>query len=113
MTALSVYSTNTNSTTLSTARLLVTGTGAGSTNTFTSKCGTSTGYSEMYSQGTTNAWAAAGSIAAPSGNGFLLEAATLDLSGNTFVAGTWTPRFRGKISVGTAVVDIYVRSYLY
>jgi hypothetical protein len=111
VTALSVYSTNTNATTLSTARLLVTGTGAGSTNTFTSKCGTSTGYSELYGPGTTNAWAAAGSIGSPSGNGFLLDVTTLE--GQQIVAGNWTVRFRGKVSVGTLTVDIYVRAYIF
>jgi hypothetical protein len=112
-TALSVYSTNTNSSTLSTARKLVTGTGAGSTTPITTKCGTSTGYSEIYSQGTTASWAGAAAIGSPSGHGFLLEAATLDLTGQRIIAGNWTPRFRGKISVGTAVVDIYVRAYVY
>lgn len=111
VTVLSVYSTNTAATTISTANKLMTGTGAGTTNVFSSKCGTSTGYSEVYAQGTTNNWSAAGSLGSPSGNGFLLDSTLLE--GQQIVSGTWTPRFRGRVSNGTAVVDVYVRAYRY
>lgn len=112
VTALTVYSTNTDASTISTARKLVTVSGAGSTNTFSSKCGTSTGFSELYSQGTTNNWQALGSIGTPSGNGFFLEPSTLDLTGQRFIAGNWTVRVRARVSVGSVVADFHVRAYI-
>lgn len=108
-TALSVFGTNAASSTLTTAGLLVSVTGASGNGQSTSKCGTSTGYSEVYGLGTTLAWAAAGSIGSPSGNGWLFD--TTSLEGQQIIAGTWTPLIRAKISVGTATADMYVRAY--
>jgi hypothetical protein len=110
-TALNVYGTNAASTTLSTAGLLVSVTGASGNGQSTTKCGTSTGFSEMYALGTANAWQAAGSLAAvtPSGNGWLYD--TTALENQQLAAGTYTPAIRAKISVGTATADMYVNVY--
>lgn len=108
-TALNVYGTNTASTTMSTAGLLVNVTGASGNGQSTSKCGTSTGYGEIYANGNIGSWAAAGSIGSPSGHGWLFD--TTLLEGQQIIAGTWTPLIRAKISVGTATADMYVRAY--
>lgn len=105
-TSLSLYGTNTTATTVTTAGLLVSVTGAGGNGQATTKCGTSTGYSEILSQGTANAWAAAASIGAPGANGWLFDVTTLELQ--TLLAGNFTPKTRAKISVGTATADMYV-----
>jgi hypothetical protein len=111
VTALNLYGTNAASSTLSTAGLLVNATGASGNGQSTTKCGTSTGYSEIYALGTTSAWAAAGSLASvvPSGNGWLFDVTTLEQQ--QMAAGTYTPKHRAKISVGTATVDMYERIY--
>jgi hypothetical protein len=109
VTALSVYGTNAASSTLSTAGLLVNATGASGNGQSTTKCSTSTGYSEIYALGTTNAWAAGGAIGAPSGNGWLFDVTTLEAQ--QLAAGTYTPKIRAKISVGSANVDMYANVY--
>src|SRR5437899_6693387 len=110
-TALNTYGTNAAATTLTTAGLLVSGTGASGNSQATSKCGTSTGYSEIFALGTANAWQAGGTLASvpPSGNGWLYD--TTALENQQLAAGTFTPLFRCKISVGTATVDLYCRIY--
>jgi hypothetical protein len=110
-TALSVFGTNTNATTLTTAGLLVSVTGAAGNSTPTTKCGTSTGYSEIFALGTAATWQAGGTLASvpPSGNGWLYD--TTALENQQLAAGTFTPLFRCKISVGTATVDMYCRVY--
>lgn len=108
-TALNVYGTNAASTTMSTAGLLVSVTGATGNGQSTTKCGTSQNYGEIYALGNTLAWAATGSIGSPSGHGWLFD--TTSLEGQQIIAGTWTPLIRAKISVGTATADMYVRAY--
>ena len=73
--------------------------------------GTSTGYGELWSLGTATAWGAGGSAPAPSGNGFLLDATTLELQ--QFVAGNWTPTVRLQMATAaqSLTADIIVRWY--
>lgn len=108
-TSLNVYGTNIAATTLSTAGLLVSTTGATGNGQSTSKVGTSTGYGEIFALGTANAWAAGGAIGSPSGNGWLFDNTSLEAQ--QIAAGTWTPLIRAKVSVGTATADMYVRAY--
>jgi hypothetical protein len=108
---LSFYATNTAAATIITARKAVTVLGATATVPAYSKCGTSTGYSELYSGGTTGSWAAAGSLGAPSGHGFFMDDASLE--GATLPAGNWAPMLRTLCSIGTLTADLYVRAYVY
>lgn len=107
--ALSLYGTNAASSTLNTAGLLVNITGASGNGQATTKCGTSTGFSEIPAQGTANAWAGAAAIGAASGNGWLFDSILLE--GDMLLAGTFTPKIRAKISVGSATADMYVVVY--
>lgn len=108
--ALSVYTTNTNDALLTTARILATATGAASTTPINTLCGTSSGFSELFSQGTGAAWSAAGAIGSPSGNGFLLDSTVLEAQ--QIIAGNWTPMIRAKVSVGTVVANLYMRAFV-
>jgi hypothetical protein len=108
--SLTVYGTNSTTSTLSTANKLVTSTGGGSTFT-TTKVGTSTGWGELYSQGNTSVWAAGGAIGSPSGHGFLWDVTTLE--GQTILAGNWTPVVQLLTSIGSITADIHVRAYKY
>jgi hypothetical protein len=107
VTALNVYGTNTPSTTLSSAGLLVSVTGASGNGQNTTKVGTTTQYVEIFGNGTTAAQTGVGSIPAATGNGWLFD--TTLLEGQQIVAGTYTPLIRAKVSGGTASVDMYVR----
>lgn len=121
MTALTVFFTNTTGSTLSTTyQLSIThGTDNVSVTQDYSLLSTSTGWGEVTAQGTASAWAAAGSIGSPTGKGFMLESATLDLSGQTIAAGTWGATTRLSIGHtdgtlgGTIVGDIHMRAYRY
>ncbi len=122
MTALTVYYTNTTSTTLSTANQLSITHGTDNTNVTMdySLVGIATGWGEVYAQGNASAWAAAGSIGSPSGHGFMLESSVLNLAGNTIAAGSWTANVRlgcghtnGNL-IGTLTgCTIHVRIYKY
>src|SRR5213080_1883437 len=107
LTALTVYGTTTASTTLSTANTMFSASGGATGGTNTCLVGTATGYGELYAQGNGSAWAAAGSIGAPSGHGLLWDVTTLE--GQQIVAGNWTPTLRLALSTGTMTVDAYVR----
>ena len=110
MTVLSAYGTNTASATLSTANKLFAVTGA-TTTTNATKIGTATGYSEIFSQGTTGAWSGAGSIGAPSGNGWLWDVTTLE--GNTISSGSWNAscRLSQPGGAGSISCSIFMRAY--
>ena|SRR5579875_1254207 len=109
-TALTAYLTNAATTTLTTANQLATALNSGAATTKSTTVGTSTGYGEVYAQGNASAWAAAGSIGNPSGNGFLWDATTLE--GQQIIAGTWTPTLRFQLSTGTSITaDCYCRAY--
>jgi hypothetical protein len=109
VTALTLYGTNTTSSTIATAGLLVSITGASNNTVNTTKCGQSTGYSEIYGLGTTAAWQSAGGLDVPGGTGWILDGTTLD--GQQLISGTWTPTIQSAISVGTATADMYVRAF--
>jgi len=121
MTALSLFYSSIASAVLSTSNQCWIVHGTDNTNvtqTYT-KLGTSTGWSEVIPQGTANAWAAAGAIGSPSGNGLFLDSAILSLSGQTIAAGNWSATWRlasghtdGTL-VGTFTADLRVRAYKY
>lgn len=114
MTSLSLFGTNTAATTVTTANTLVTGTGATAT-TVGTRCGSAsqTGYGELHAQTFSSNWPASGSIGAASGNGWLLDATTLE--GQTIAAGNWTPtlnlRYFAASTGAVATADIHVRAF--
>jgi hypothetical protein len=114
-TSLSVFWSNFASSTLASANKLYT-TGGSPANTWKySRVGTATGYGEITSQGTTGAWAAAGSLPAPTGKGSLLDSTLLE--GQQLLAGLHTCYLRlncaqggdSKPNAGTLGAGLYVR----
>ena len=110
MAALTAYSTGTAATTVTTSDTLVT-TAPASETSHTSSVKKTTGWGELWSQGTTSAWAAAASEpTAPTGHGFLLDATTLE--GQQILAGTWTPTV--KLAASSALTaTVVVRAWVY
>lgn len=108
MTALTVYLSNVATSTLSTAASLASTTG-GTIAGDSSLIGTSTGWGEVYGLGNSGAWAAAGSIGSPSGNGWLWDVTTLEAK--TISAGTWSSTVRIRFSNGTGTVNVSTRFY--
>ncbi len=113
-TALTVYLTNTASTTLSSAEQLYSTAGSPSTGNHSTTLGSATGWGEVWGKGTGTAWAAGGSIGSPTGNGFLFDVTTLE--GNDLLVGAFTATIRLQSS-GTGSVaftcDVHVRAYKY
>ena len=117
MTALTTFLTNAASATLATANQLYSTSGSPATTNTYSRVGTATGYGELVSQGTTGAWAAGGSISAPTGKGFLFDVTTLE--GQQFAAGNWSGTVRlncaqngnAAPNAGTLTADIIMRAY--
>lgn len=107
MTALTAFGTNVAASTVSTANKIVTGSGGSNTSKNT-KIGTASNYGELTSQGTTSAWAAAGSLPAQSGNGWLWDTTTLE--GQTIAGANWTPTCRLNVSAGSLTADIIFRA---
>lgn len=111
-TALTVYFSNEASGTLSTANKLYSASGTPTDANNATKLGTATGWGEIYSQGTTNAWGAGASEPAPAGVGFLWDVTTLE--GNDLIAGAYTASVRLNM-VGAGAVnitsDIHARLY--
>lgn len=70
------------------------------------RVGTSLGYGEIVSQGTTNVWPAASSAPAPSGKGFFLDDTILEAQ--RFDPALWRASIR---LTGIATADLYVRIY--
>lgn len=110
VTPLSVYATNTASTTLSTARNAVAVTGASGNTASQTVVGNQTGWVQIWSEGNASL-AQFASMQSPNGHGVLWDVTTLE--GQQIVAGTWTPIFRTDLSVGTATVDLVVAVYIY
>jgi hypothetical protein len=110
MTALTVYPSNVADGTLTTAGGAGSATG-GTASSSSSKIGTSTGYGELWALSNASAWAAAGSIGGPDGNGWIWDVATL--VGQTLATGNWTPTIRVRTSSGTANADFYIVLYKY
>src|SRR5690348_18478419 len=91
MTSLTLYNTNTSSTTLSsTAKNLLENpsTGATASNLNTNLVSGTTGWVEMWSFGNGTGQSGAGSEPSPSGQGWIDDNTTL--VGNHFASGTWT-----------------------
>lgn len=109
-TALTVYLTSTNDTLLTTARQLVTAAPTSETSV-TNKIGKSTGWDLLASQGSGNTWAGGASEPAPAGGGFILDTTTLD--GQDLLAGTFSPKAKFKVSVGSISAEIRCRLYKY
>jgi len=105
---LTAYMTSTNDTLLTTARQLSATAPVGESGSATT-VGTGTGWGEIYSKGFAGAWGSGPPT--PSGNGWILNATTLE--GQTVTPGTWLVNGI-KISLGTAgttTADIHVRAY--
>lgn len=121
MTALTVFFTNTTGSTLGTTYQLSITHGTDNTNVTQdyTQLGTSTGWGEIYAQGTASSWPASGAIGSPSGNGFMLESSVLNLAGNTIASGSWSATCRLSIGHtdgtlgGTITADLHMRAYKY
>jgi hypothetical protein len=115
-TALTVYLANAASATIGTANQLYhSGAGSPTTAQPTTTMAAATGFGEILAQGGT-AWAASGSLPAPSGKGFFLDDTTLD--GNDLIAGNWSATVRyvamqSGAQAGSMTADIYVAVYRY
>lgn len=112
-TALSVYMTKTTSGTISTACTLLenASTGATLSNFNTNLTSGTTGWVEIWSQGDSTAQSGAGSEPSPSGHGWC-DDTTTTLSGNSFVAGTWSFALGFECTTtGTFVADFHFRAY--
>ena len=121
-TPLTVFYTNTAGTTKSTSYQLSITHGVDNVNVTQdyTLVGTALNFGELFAQGVANAWGAAGAIGNPSGNGFMLEAATLNLAGNNISAGAWSANIRlvcghtDGTQVGTLTgCEIHVRAFRY
>lgn len=106
-TALTSYFTSTTAVTITTADEATSTAPAAETNK-TTKIGKSTGWVEVWSQGTTSNNVGASEPAAD-GHGFLWDVTTL--GGQQIVAGNWTPTVKLAASTKSFVADIYVRAY--
>lgn len=111
-TALTVYLTETASTTVSTADTLLenASTGATLSNKNTNLTSGTTGWIEIWSQGDASAQTGAGSEPSPSGHGWCDDNTTL--VGNSFVSGTWTFTLGFECTTtGTFTTDVHFRAY--
>lgn len=112
--ALTLYPTNTNSVTMSTAKELSTSSSfasAFSSYAFVNDDDVRSGWGEIPSQSTNLYWPQLGSEPSPSGKGFLWDVTTLE--GLSMPAGTWTPALGFEfvaISSGLTV-DVVCRIY--
>lgn len=114
---LTFYMANAASSTLSSSDQLYTTSGSPLTNATYILIGNNvTGWGEIVAQGTSSAWAAAGSIGNPTGKGFLYDSTSLEMQ--QFLAGNWSPSIRLNASqyptftqAGTLVGDIVRRAF--
>lgn len=122
MTALTTFYTNSTGTTLTTTNQLSITHGVDNTNVTQdySLVGTANNFGELFSQGTASAWGALAAIGSPTGHGFMLEAAILNLANNTIAAGSWTGNIRlvaghtdGTLTGTLTGCDIHVRAFRY
>lgn len=119
-TPFNVYFASTVSSTLSSGNKLYTTSGATATIAKYSRVGTATGYGEIVSQGTTSAWAALGSIGAPTGKGFFLDGG--GLANKLLLGGSgWSATLRLNCAqggdsapqAGSLTADLFVRVFKY
>lgn len=115
MTALTLYYTNGTSGVLSHANKLVTVTGGGLTNynSTIGKAVSPNGWGELYSQGTSNPWAAASGMLSPDGGGWLWVDTTLADGSASFNPGTWTISIPIKTNTGSITANIHTNIYIY
>jgi hypothetical protein len=109
VTLLTVYPTTTHDAILATANDLATTTGGNIAGVGTTKIGQSLGFGEIQAQAIGTAWPALQVIAAPSGNGYVLNSTLLN--GQQIVLGNWTPTLRYLLSSGNIIADLYVRAF--
>lgn len=113
MTALTLYNTNTSSSTLATtAKTLLENptTASNATNLNTNLTSGTTGWVEMWSFGNGSAQSGAGSEPSPTGHGWIDDNTTLE--GNHFASGTWTWKVEMETTTsGTFTCDIHCRAY--
>ncbi len=111
VTPLTVFGSQGLSTSIPTAQNMTT-TGGGSNNaTKTTLIGTATGWGEVVAGGSTAAWPAAGVQGAPSGYGMVLDSTLLE--GQQVVPGSWVPKIKSSVSVGTLTVNMVFRIVQY
>ncbi len=112
-TALVAYLTATMSTTLTTANKLYVTSGSPTVQENLVLIGTANGYGEICSQGSVSAWAALGSIGAPTGKGWLLDSNVLD--NQQLVIGAYSGSLRSgfKLAGNSANVVYYQRWWKY
>jgi hypothetical protein len=111
-TALTAYFTAQAASTVATANLLYIVGGTPANINKASTLGTALNWGEITSQGTVAAWAAAGSMPAPTGKGFLLDNTSLE--GHTLQAGAHTANIRlNMVGAGAVAItaDIHVALY--
>lgn len=115
MTALTLFYTNGTSGVLSHANKLVTLTGAGLTNynSTIGKAVSPNGWGELYSQGTSNPWAASSGMLSPDGGGWLWVDTTLADGSASFNPGTWTISIPIKTNTGSITANIHTNIYIY
>lgn len=122
MTSLTTFYTNTAGTTLTTTNQLSITHGTDNTNVTQdyTLVGTASNFGELFSQGTASAWSGLASVGSPSGHGFMLEAATLNLGNNTISAGNWSANIRlvcghtdGTLTGTLTGCEIHVRAFRY
>lgn len=111
MTALTVYGTSVVSTTWPQASELTNTGGGGSTTTRSTLIGQSTGFGEVTSQTTNNAWPVLNSLPNATGAGFFWDATTLEQQ--QISSGAWTPTITLATSVGSIIADVYTRVFAY
>ena len=119
---LTLFYTNRASTTVSTANQVSVTHGVDNTNVTQaySQLGTKTLFGEIYPQGNTIAWPASGFPFAADGHGFVLEYATLNLSGQELIAGNYSANVRlatghidGTLTGSVTGCSILVRVFKY
>lgn len=113
MTALTIYYTKVADSLLTNAGDMATAIGGTLGNQATT-IGGATGYGELGSLSAIT-WASGSGLGAPSAKGFVLPKSVLNLEGQQFLAGNWTPTVRLQLGgtgvTGTLAGDIYVRVY--
>jgi hypothetical protein len=111
VTTLTSYLTSSAATTIATANLLSDSAPASETNNVT-KIGKTTGYCELYAQGSGGGGCTGStSIPAPSGNGFLWDVTTLEAQ--QILSGNWTGAMKLAINKTGVTATGYMRAFKY
>jgi len=110
-TALTIGPTAVPSATLATANALTANAGTPSATSVATTIGQATGFGELYSQGTTQAWPGLFTIPDPTGHGWVWDSTAL--AGQQLLGGVWSGNISWATSVGYIVADVYLRWSLY